>query len=176
MSPLDQEEKYRTPLLGAGVTAVSMPEGCSIIWAELCFPIICLLGKESRGSIIKDISVKVTEDYNAAVNGKRKGKWERAQTMTVFSLEVCLWHFFRGRNTLRIKCHRQIDPGPPSVASCPSQQELTGKQNWELGISCKACFQHHCLQGPFPAPCGDGRGQNTLLSGNLCWCYSPWED
>lgn len=125
-----------------------MPEGCSVIWAELCFPIICLLGKGSKGSIIKDISVKATEeDYNAAANGKRKGQWERGQTMTVFSLEVGLWHFFRGRNTLRTKCHRQIDPGPQSVASCPSQQELTGKPNWEAKLGAG-----DFLQGVFPAP------------------------
>lgn len=131
-----------------------MPEGCSIIWAELCFPIICLLGKGSRGSIITDISVKVTEeDYNAVVSRKRKGKWGKGQTVTVLSLELCLWHFFRAKNTLWMKCHRQmLVPAQylPAHPSRGSQGSRTG--NWGFPArhisstaASKGPFQQHCV-------------------------------
>lgn len=74
--------------------------------------------------------------------------------MRVLSPEICLWHFFKGMS--------QADPGPQSPTSRPSQQELTGPK-LGLKISCEACFQHHCLKEPFPAPCGDGGGENTLV-------------
>ena len=153
MSHLDREEKYRTLLLGPGVTAVWMLDGCSIIWVQLCFLIICLLGKASRGSIIKDISVKTTEgDYNSAVNGKRKGKRERGRTTTVVS-EVCLWLLFGERNTLWIKCPRQILvpsqwlPAHPSRSSQGSQTGCWAFAARQVPSSpaSKAASQHHVV-------------------------------
>lgn len=59
--------------------------------------------------------------------GKVKGKWERGQTMTVLSLEACLWHLGKKYTMNKMS---QADPGPQSPTSCQSQQESTGKPNW----------------------------------------------
>lgn len=153
-----------------------MPEGCSITWAELCFPIICLLGKGSRRSIIKNISVKATEeDYNAAVNRKRKGKRERGQTMTVLSLEICLWLFFGGRNTLWIKCHRQILVPSQWIPAHPSRSPQ-GSQTGSWGFparhvssttASKAPSQHHVVMEEAKTHCCLATSADVMVPGKI---------
>lgn len=140
------------------MTAVSMSEGCSVIWAELCFPMFCLLSKRYRGFLIKDISVKATEEYyNAA--GSRKSKTEMRERPNNDSPlpEVCLCHLFKGKNTLWIKCHRQILvpshrlPAHPNRSSQASQTEA-GDFLW----------------GMFPTPL-----PQRLLPSTMWWWRKP---
>lgn len=77
----------------------------------------------------------------------------------------------RGKKYIVTK-RSQADPGPQSVTPCPSQQEFRGKPNQELGISSKTRFQLCCLQHPFPAPCGDGGGQSTVVWQYLLMIWS----
>lgn len=80
--------------------------------------------------------------------GKVKRKWERGQTMTVLSPEICLWHFFKGRNTLWIKCHRQIPAPVTSVPSVPTgaHRPQTGAEDFLWGM-----FPTPLPQRPLPS-------------------------
>lgn len=81
--------------------------------------------------------------------GKVKQKWERGQTMTVLSPEVCLWHLFKGTNTLWMTCHRQIlvpSQWLPAHPNRSSQANQTGGGDFLWGM-----FPRLLPQRPLPS-------------------------
>lgn len=155
---MDQEHKYRTFLLGPGITAVSMSEGCSVFEQSSASPYFVYWAKDTEDSLLKTSLWRQLKNIIMLQGaGKVKQKWERGQTMTVLSPEVCLWHLFKGRNTLWIKCHRQILVPSHQLPAHPnrsSQASQTGAGDF--------------LWGMFPTPL-----PQRLLSSTMWWRRKP---